>query len=389
VSYQIRVTHPAVRIALVAVIFRLFSALLAFIANVVFPLYQREPFTMFGRTSPFWDTFTRYDSGWYYAIARTGYDASPALAGGRSNIAFFPVYPLLMRYVGRLFGRAPSDVYLGGIVVAWVSFVLALVVLYYLARLDLSRQSAERAVLLTMVFPFAFFFGVAYSESTFLLFTVLAFYLLRTRRWLLGGLCAAVAGATRVTGILLVPALTWIAWRSAEATTKDRLRAAGAIALATSGFAAYCLFIYEQTGHPFLWAVALTRWGYYPGGSPWTAPFRLAQHLFTDPYAYLAGDRMAPYDTLNGAAAMLCLVAIPFVWRRFGGGYALFMLGNLWLPLSAGVFEGLGRYCAVLFPCFFWLASVRSRLTSTLLIIGFAMLYTLCLALFTKIHPLF
>src|SRR5262249_4941659 len=120
VSYQIRVTHPAVRIALVAVIFRLFSALLAFIANVVFPLLQRESFTMFGRTSPFWVTFTRYDSGWYYAIARTGYDASPALAGGRSNIAFFPVYPLLMRYVGRLFGRAPSDVYLGGIVVAWV-----------------------------------------------------------------------------------------------------------------------------------------------------------------------------------------------------------------------------------------------------------------------------
>ena len=34
-----------------------------------------------------------------------------------------------MRYVGRLFGRAPGDVYLGGIVVSWVSFVLAMVVL--------------------------------------------------------------------------------------------------------------------------------------------------------------------------------------------------------------------------------------------------------------------
>ena len=31
---------------------------------------------------------------------------------------------------------------------------------YYLARLDLPRRRAERAVLLTAIFPFAFFFGV-------------------------------------------------------------------------------------------------------------------------------------------------------------------------------------------------------------------------------------
>ena len=118
-------------------------------------------------TSPFWDPFTRYDSGWYYDIARNGYDASTAVAGGRSNIAFFPVYPMLMRHVGRLFGRTQGDVFLGGILVAWLSFVLAMVALYYLARLDLPRRGAERAVLLTAIFPFAFFFGVAYSESTF------------------------------------------------------------------------------------------------------------------------------------------------------------------------------------------------------------------------------
>jgi hypothetical protein len=59
------------------------------------------------------------------------------------------------------------------------------------------------------------------------------------------------------------------------------------------------------------------------------------------------------------------------------------------LPLSSGVFEGLGRYCAVMFPCFVWLASIRSRAMSTAVLVTFAMLYTLCLALFTKVHPLF
>ena len=74
--------HPAVRIACFALLFRIGSAILAFCANVVFPLYQREQFTMFGRTSPFWDPFTRFDSGWYYGIARTGYDTSFAPVTG-------------------------------------------------------------------------------------------------------------------------------------------------------------------------------------------------------------------------------------------------------------------------------------------------------------------
>ena len=83
------------------------------------------------------------------------------------------------------------------------------------------------------------------------------------------------------------------------------------------------------------------------------------------------------------------LVAVPFVWARLNGGYALYMLLNLVVPLSSGVFEGLGRYCAILFPCFIWLASLRSPAAGTPLVVVFALFYTLALALFTTIHPLF
>jgi len=380
--------RAAARIAVCALGFRFVSALLAFFANLAFPLDQREQFTMWGTTSPFWDTFTRYDSGYYLGIARYGY--SP-VAGGRSNIAFFPVYPYLMRYVGRLFGRTPGDTYLGGIVVAWACYVLAMMALYRLARLDLPRRQAERAVLLATIFPFAFFFGVAYSESTFLLFAVLTFYYFRIRRWYLGGVCGAIAVATRTPALVMLPGLAWIAWRSAEPTRQDRLQALAGLALTLTGFAAYCWYIYTLTGNPFEWAATLQRWGegYRPGGAPWTAPLSLIRHLVTHPYAYLAGDRMALYNTLYGVTAMLFLVAVPFVWVKLNGGYALYMLLSLLLPLSSGVFEGLGRYCSVLFPCFIWLASWRSRLAGTAMIVLFAMFYTLGLALFTTIHPIF
>jgi hypothetical protein len=192
-----------------------------------------------------------------------------------------------------------------------------------------------------------------------------------------------------VNGIMMWPALAWIAWRTAEPTGRDRLRAAAGLVMVACGFGSYCLYIYQQSGDPLLWARALSRWDYHPGGAPWTAPLGLMRWLVTHPYQYLAGDPLAPYDTLNGLAATLFLFAIPFVWRRLGAGYGLFMLANLWLPLSSGIFEGLGRYCAVLFPAFIWLAGVRWREVSTAVIVIFAMVYTLCLALFTTLHPLF
>ena len=388
-----RATVLPIRIVLAAVGFRVLSAILAFLANVTFPAYQPSPVTMFERPSPFWDTFLRYDAGWYYQIARYGYGfvaGGPSVGVGKpGKIAFFPLYPFLMRYAGRLLGPAASDVYMGGILVAWASFALAMVALYYLARLDLTRGRAERAVLLTAVFPFAFFFGLVYTESLFLLLTVLSFYGFRTRRWWLGGAAGALATATRVNGILMLPALAWLAWRAAPPTMRDRARAAASLLIVPAGVGAYSVFVYRLSGHPFEWAASISRWGYHPGGPPWTASLQLVKQLLVHPYAYLAGDRMAPYDTLYGVTGILFLAAVPFVWRRLGAAYGLFMLVNLWLPMSSGVFEGVGRYCSVLFPAFIWLASIRSRSVYTALAVIFALFYTLGLALFTTVHPLF
>ena len=177
-----------------------------------------------------------------------------------------------MRAVARLFGRQHAIFYISGIAVSWLCFVLAMVALYYLARLDLPPPLAERAVLLTMIFPFSFFFGVVYSESTFLLFAVLAFYFFRTRRWVAGGVCGAFATATRVPGIMLLAPLAWLAWQHAQPTRRDRMAAALGLVLAAAGFGAYCLYIYRLTGDPLEWVATLQRWGYYPGGAPWMTP---------------------------------------------------------------------------------------------------------------------
>jgi len=398
------------RVAAGALAIRIVSAVLALLALLAFGTDRPVPVasTMWGRPSPFWDAFVRHDSGWYFDIARKGYEFSAAMAGGRSNIAYAPVYPLLMRYVGRLLGRAPGDIYLAGIIVSWTAFVLAMIVLHRLAALDLGRGAEPidrpaRAVLLTAIFPFSFFYGVVYTESTFLLFAVLAFFCFRTRRWMAGGIFGALAGATRVTGILMWPALAWTAWRALRParasdgarpealTSRDRALAGVALAISTLGFVGYCAYVYEHTGDPLLWATALTRWGsgYRPGGAPWSAPVALAAALATHPYVFLTSGPTAVYDALYGVTALAFAAATVFVWWRFGAGYGLFMALNLYVPLSSGVFEGLGRYCSVLFPCFIWLASLKSERLFVGLVVAFAMFYTLGLVMFVTLRPLF
>lgn len=380
------------RIVVFALAVRLLSAGVAWIANLTFPPAQPSTVTMFGRPSAFWDPFTRYDAGWYYQVARYGYLFVPggpsAGVGKAGKIAYFPVYPLLMRAAARPFADRAAAYYLAGIAVSWVAFALALVALFHVARLDLDDRGAMWTVYLTAVFPFSFFFGVVYTESVFLLFTLLTFLAFRTRRWALGAICGAVTTATRVNGILMVPALAWIAWRRAQ-SPRERLIALAAAGLTGAGLAAYSTYVYSISGNPFEWAVSISRWGYHPGGSPWLAPITLVQRLATHPYRYLTTDPMAPYDTLYGVTGIVFLVATPIVWWRLGMAYGVFMALNLWLPLSSGVFEGVGRYCSVLFPFFVWLGSFRSRALLAGLLVGFALLYVASLACFSTLRPLF
>ena len=67
-------------------------------------------------------------------------------------------------------------------------------------------------------------------------------------------------------------------------------------------------------------------------------------------FAFLTSQHNGPYDALNGLTGLLFVAAVPLVWWRLGAACGLYMLANLWLPLSSGQCEGMGRYCAVLFP---------------------------------------
>lgn len=138
------------RLVIGAIALRLFTAFIAFLAEITIPTKVDQRFYVLGQPNAFWDPFARYDSGWYYGIASKGY---AFLGEGRNNLAFFPLYPTLMGWGGRLLGGNQADFYFAGVVISWVSFALAAMLLYRLALLDIPHPRAVRAVLYSGIFP--------------------------------------------------------------------------------------------------------------------------------------------------------------------------------------------------------------------------------------------
>jgi hypothetical protein len=375
----------ALKIAGIALLWRVLSAITAFLANVVFPLDSPQQFTVTGRTHYFWDAMARFDAGWYFGIAREGYTW---VEGGRNSLAFFPVYPMLMGYLGYFMGGGQANYYYAGVIISWLAFAGAMVMLYRLARLDLDHAASLRACLYAAVFPFAFFYGAVYPSAVFIFLSITTFYAFRRGHWTVGALTGALVTATRVNGFLIWPALALLVVLQRRDDPVQLRRGLAALCAVPLGIAAYSTYAYLLSGSFFEWANSIQRWDYFPGRSP-LGVFVTVLGYLADPYPALTRVPMAPYDLLNAAAAALGLAAVPFVWRRFGAPYAVYIVLNLALPLSTGDPVGLGRYTTVLFPIFIWLGTVQGQLRQSGILAFFAMFYMFCQALHVTLHPIY
>ena len=134
----------------------------------------------------------RWDGGFYTSIAVHSYHPGPVSA-------FFPLYPLTIRWVNAIVG---SPV-ISGIAISLVAFAVALYVLHRLVTLELGARHARTAVLVLEFFPTALFFSMVYPESLLLALTIGAVYAARTGHWASAGVLGALASATHNSGVLV------------------------------------------------------------------------------------------------------------------------------------------------------------------------------------------
>jgi hypothetical protein len=143
-----------------------------------------------------------WDYNWYELIARDGY---PAHLGGR-QYAFFPLFPLLLDWVG-----IHRDV-IAAAVLAWGASLAAF---YGLSR-GLPRAGLRSALALAC-WPGSFALAIAYPDGIALAAGAWAAAFALRGRPLAAGLLGAVAAAARPNGVLIAIPLLWLArgkgWR--------------------------------------------------------------------------------------------------------------------------------------------------------------------------------
>lgn len=152
---------------------------------------------------PFREFGAAWDGGWYLSIVQDGYAKSMPVVDGRvgqSNLAFFPLYPLLTRGVRWITGLSA---FRAALLLAVLAGAVACVLLWRLARDIAGVAVADRGVALFAFFPSAYVLSMTYSESVMLALATGTLLSLHHRRWLLAGLLAAAATAARPNAIAL------------------------------------------------------------------------------------------------------------------------------------------------------------------------------------------
>jgi Gpi18-like mannosyltransferase len=149
--------------------------------------------------------WTGWDGGWYLSIAQHGYWFDPS---GSSSVAFFPLFPLVVRGVAAL----THNYVVAGLLVTNLAALGAVLVLWRWVRREAGSAAAERAAVWLMVYPFPFFLHSIYAEALFFLLATLSLDASARQKRMAAGLWGALAAAARPMGVLLAPALAWGLW---------------------------------------------------------------------------------------------------------------------------------------------------------------------------------
>lgn len=293
--------------------------------------------------------WVHWDAGWYVSIASGGYWYKP---GEQSPVAFFPVYPAI---IGGLHALGANR-FIAGILVTAVAGLLGLLLFKRWAAQVRDEATAQRATVLFVLYPFAFYlYGALYSDAVFLLLVVSTFYALeRDKLWLVVAL-GIIATAARPVAPALVLGL--IARRiELQRARGERVQVTDFVpALAALGFVGWMIYLGYNFGDPYAFATvqAAPGWDQPVGWRTWLK-LNYLESLFTERQGL---DSLVAIT--HGVIALSTLAMAVVTWRRWSKGYAVYLALVIGIPtLSSKDFMGLGRYAIAAFPVFITLALV-------------------------------
>jgi hypothetical protein len=253
-----------------------------------------------------WPLFS-WDYNWYELIARAGY---PAHMGGR-QYAFFPLWPLLLRWAGTHW-----DVIVGA-AAAWAASAAA----FFGVSAGLPRVRLRSALALAC-WPGSFALALVYPDALALAAGAWAAAFALRGKPLAAGVLGAVAAFARPNGVLIAIPLLWIGRRSVRGWLGAALPVAAAAVVEA--------YFWARSDRAAVFFDAQRLWG---RGGPHNVPHWLHQidRLLSNHWAVI------------GVFTLAAIAALVVVWRRFGPRTAVvaaYVCGVVFLLAATRSLEG-------------------------------------------------
>ena len=288
--------------------------------------------------------------GWHYlSIATTGYSFP--------NQAFFPLYPLLVKFF---------DLFLPLSLSYRVNLLLLPVLFWLLLRLATAMGIQESkktiAVLVFLLFPTAFILQANYTETLFIVISAATLLLLLNKRFWLAAIFCGLATATRVNGLALaVVVLLAFAVHNKHALTKISTTAKTSLIglICGLGLIFYFVYLHYTFGSFQVFFEAEREWFKSPASivsTPLTITGSLIYALpntvnvITNPPPSLFDRKQAVRGLFEPLFVAFGLFLLIFSWRKIRWELYLFSLLNFLLPLASGSTVSLGRYLLLMYP---------------------------------------
>lgn len=339
--------------------------------------------------APYLWSWVNFDGEHYLSIVRRGYQPL--------TYFYFPVYPLVVRYLSRLIADNYNLLALTGLLVSHTSFFIALSGFWKLIRLDYKKKTAKLSLILLIIFPTSFYFAGFYTESFFLAIIIWSFYFARKKRWLLASILAAIASATRVVGIIMLPVLlAEYLWgsRKIKSIIKEPLKveplkiAMISILIVPVGMLAYMFYLNKTTGDPLEFFHSVSIFGQQRSTSIILLPQVFYRYIFKVlPAIHYNYFPVVFTSWLEFFVALIFGVLAVIGFCKLRLSYALYLLLGYLIPTFSGSFSSLPRYVLVLFPAFLLYATYLDNKSKLVKILTFGILFiglVIATALFTR-----
>ena len=291
------------------------------------------------------EALCRWDTMHYINIAQHGYSYTKET---EHLLGFFLLFPFLIK-IGTFVFR---DFFISGLIISFAASVTAGYFLQKLVSLDGDENNeSDKALWYFYLFPTSYFLVVPYSESLFLALSIASFYFARKRHWLTSGLLAALASATRINGIVLLPALI------AEAFLQERrvaIKKAFWLLLSPLGLLLNLLNCWYVTGNAMAYVEIQKSHFSQNTILPWNNIISLFEQYFNSFFS--SYKTMSIESPIVGVLITILLLLIAWRWLRIS--YQIYAWAQIALLLSASWIISYPRLVLVIFPIFIILAKV-------------------------------